>query len=508
MLTATQVERGAYAVTARALEKKNLGVIRVIPGGIGQYVSPLLFGETPSSFGVDRMDRRLARLIQLAETRPDIVYDSRFPYTNTEVGRSLQLHGVALPQNISGNLRSVIIGSGPAAVITGRVLNELGFKHVKYLTPDARIGGIWAPHEGIWGEDKYFGYNNPGPVTVFDSSLIIWPSRSTRKVQGFLCRAAEEDIFAKKVNGTATGIDFDGSKHIVFYQDPLGRDREMPPADLVIAATGNKPLPLKDGYIDFALPDTVKIPVKRWPNLLKKEEAEALHNNHQKIVCIGWGNSTMAKIREAEWWRDNYGYTIDIVVLTHQSRDALDYPERPTLQPDGKRRALARDPRHGQFTKLELDLRESRQLYTRHKDEELVNDTHVVRGTVASVVGCSFFEDNGVINARIFTNDLLGERIITNVGEIDAFIGYGNDSELMRAFGLRVTDDYRGTVDLRQFDGRGISTDGRKVHLTGAAAATREDTTARVLNGIVRSAGEIGLTAIYEAAAATEALSA
>lgn len=506
MLTFNEIDKGVRAVRARGIDTRSLTAMELIPGGIGQFVSPLVLNQSPYERGVSDITQGVALLARVGADDPLIVFGKRNNYESRGISSSVNLGGAKLDPSIAGSLNGIIIGTGAAGLITGRVLRELGFKQITFLSPDANPGGLWRPDEGIWGENKPVGYNNPSGVEVFNAYFDLTPQRKTRVIQRFLEKITTSDMRANTVNGTATGIDFDGTSHTIFYKDDAGQDKELPPASFVIAATGNIPLPLTEGYMLLNIPETLQ--VRRWPNLMTEAEARRLHENNQKILCIGWGNSTMAKIREVERLKSK-GINIDVVVLSHLPRYTIDHPFQDRYQSDGKLRRLARTTRGDQIdlTRLELDLDESYDLFHQYKDEQLDPFDHVVSGTISDVDACEIVENNGIYNARITAHDRFGNvlvKFVPNIGEIDTFIGYGNDPSLMSDFGLELTDRYRGIVAYRPFDSRAITADGRKVHVAGAAAYSRDDPSARVLPGIVRNAKEIGLTAIYEAALASE----
>lgn len=505
-ISTSELFQGIDSVTARARTRNSIGRVQRETGGMAQFVAPLILNRDPRTQGVSNIDLALDRYTVPFVSSPQLEFRP-VPYTSNGVSNCLDLHQVHVPDHLGQRLHTVIIGTGAAGILSGRVLAELGLGNVTYLSPDMTPGGLWVD-EDKWGQVKPYGYNNPSEVQFLNAHLPILPLRQTDVVQTFLHDAADPRILANTVKGIATGINYNthDRTHTVHYSNRLGHERELPPADIVYVATGNRPLPLNDGYI--SLSNTENVPVKRWPELLTSEEARELNANGKRILCLAWGNSSMARARELNRINNTYGYDIDVVFLTHLPRETLDNPYMPYRQGDGQFRSVARDLLRGELTRLELDLAQSADIFRDCKDEIQDASGNIVFGTITDVIACRFVtEKDGTVNAKVTQRDkttgIETELTVPNIGELDAFVGFGNDPSLMRDFGLDVIDEHRGTVKQRTFDGRADTNDERTVLLMGAAGATRDDSSARVLTGAIRRAKEGALTAICSAAELT-----
>lgn len=469
----------------------------------GRMLLPLVTDKPPLSSDVNTVDVNLTEAFLNPTLKRAIERDleDNGGYMRIGVREHVDTHGIRLPDEVASEVRVALVGTGPASIIMGRLLNDIGIRQVRYVSPDSEPGGIWATG-GPWGQRKKIGYNNPEPITIQGEMLRLTADRDTMEMQSFLRRVAEREMARKTVLGRLTGVEINGEDHIVHFTDPDMCDGRLHPADYVILGTGSKPLPLNGGHIEFDVPNEDEI--VRYPNLMSDEKALLMDSKEQRMICVGWGNSTMAKLREVEDINRRLGTNIQVVVISHFDPNALNYPFDSTRQSDGQLRSVARNPVMGEYTKLELDLIASRERYFRNLPVHTDASGNVVAGTIGDVTKCTLVEENGVTNARItvknrepFNGKIRGteEVVIPNVGEVDALIGYGNDPQLMRDSGFTLTDPYRGFVAARPFDGRAITDDNRaNVFALGAALANRDNPSARVIPGIGCTAPEIALT--------------
>jgi hypothetical protein len=508
MLSYNEIDRGVRSVKAHLQNRQDLETVMSVIN-VGSFVAPLLLSA--SSTEGQAINNRLTRDLGIGKRRLITIQDdtTSYSYTGEKVREFLHTGRVQLPAALARHINGIIIGSGPAAIINGRLLNELGIR-VNYVAHDEIPGGIWRRPvfeddqviipAGEWGEEKRIGYNNPNPIRVFDARLPLTRDRETHVMQDFLDQIEDRDMRSRTIRGTAVGIEYHGTRPRVIYKKPNGTENVIS-GDFVIVATGNTPIPLDGGYMDINIPDT--LPVRRWPSLLTYTEAKRMSDNGERIVAFEWGNSTMSKIREVEDLNKRYHLNLRVVVLSHQSPDALWHPHDRIEQLDGRRRSVARKIDEGEYTRLELDLAESRDIYRRNLAIEANSAGHVVSGTIPSVYACDFIPFGNSFYAEVFTVDDLEQEnsfIVPNVGEVDAFIGFGNDPGLMQDFGFSVQEPYRGIVNTRFFDGKARSQDNRNLYAAGAAGFSRKYPSRRVIPGTIPQAAEIAVDVVLQAA--------
>ncbi len=321
----------------------------------------------------------------------------------------------------------VIIGGGPAGLLTANALVDLGFAshNITVLDKSGDFGGIWK-QKNVAGGSK----NNPFDINFSGIRIDAAPGPGSsisiflRDIAKRMERNNEE---VGVVKGKVTRITPGDLNHTVHYIDESGTETTLE-APIVINAIGNgKPLPPnREGYMTTPIKDGQA--GIRWQQIITPEKAEEFSG--KTVVFVGLGNSTAEMMQQIEDY-NKLGYGINYRVLTHYPYEAIQNPDSLVRMPDGREFKVFRDIKTPNLTKFEGDLPEMRTVY----------DAAVRKGRIISDVVNWDVKDKSIV-AR--TKD--GTEITIPFAQLYTLIGYRQDPEALRAMGMTVVDEYTGEI--------------------------------------------------------------
>lgn len=317
----------------------------------------------------------------------------------------------------------VVIGGGPGGELTVRALVDLGFDpgSITVIDKTGQYGGIWN-QKNVNGGSK----NNPFPITYNGITVDAAPGPGIT-ISRFLERLREHGYgsdLPDVTKGKVTKVKPGSLNHAVFYTED-GIEKEIS-APIVINAVGNgKPLPVnREGHMTTPVKDSQA--GIRWQQILTPEQAERFRG--QMLVFIGLGNSTAEMMQQVEVLNSR-GYDIDYRVLTHYPVDAIVSPNE-TVRRNSRNYRVFRDIQTPDLTKYEGDLPENREIYEKASR----------KGKILPDITSWDIQDGKLIaNSKGMTYKIDHVQLYT-------LIGYGQDPQDLRNMGMRVTDEYLGTI--------------------------------------------------------------
>lgn len=229
----------------------------------------------------------------------------------TRVFRTEGLSRQLLSARAFTNTQIVIIGGGPAGIMSARGLIENGFdgKNITVLDAKGEYGGIWTQKNVSEGSK-----NNPFKFEFMGETLDAAPGsgESVNQFLDYLVSEYTRKSLPAPVKGNVLAVVPGDLDHKVIYKSPDGSIKSIN-APIVINAIGNgKPLnPNRESHMTTNTPENAGI---RWQTMINEKMAERYRN--KRLIFTGLGNSTaemLMQVREL----NKKGYNVDYRVITH-----------------------------------------------------------------------------------------------------------------------------------------------------------------------------------------------
>lgn len=370
-----------------------------------------------------------------------------------------------------------IVGAGAAGILTARALTEIGFKNLVMWDKRGR-------HTGIWGQDNVRNGSKNNPFNIRFMDTIVGPAngRGTPdgiEIERFLRNQVDPYNFGYRrslrdpVKAVVTEIEPGDLSHRVHYKVSGAKQADSEVFPIVVYAPGiGLPLdPNRKGYM--ATLNSRGDVGKRWQEQLSSDQLRELAG--KRVIFVGIGNSTFEMIPQLEDANDNYGYNIDYRIITHLPPSMIHNP-RDRRRAGNEVRSLYRDLNRPNLTSLAGDL------------------------PVISAAFRSAVVNNRIITgARLWHHDrnvfsVLDENGIETTIPFDklyTLIGYGNAPDALEAAGMKVQDEYTGTI-YADYDGETQANPGAVgrervnpgLFANGSVLKTRRNPNALVIPGI------------------------
>lgn len=318
----------------------------------------------------------------------------------------------------------LVIGAGPAGLLTTRSLAELGFKKVRVIDKTGRYGGIW--NQKNVGGDKV-SKNNPFYIYFDGIPLEAAPGPGTDVVE-FLKEVASDEEFSfdsrlpSVEKAEVTTITPGDLSHKVIIKHRNGKIEEETFPIIVNTIGLGKPLsPDRPGFMITNATDTNA--GIRWQQVITPNMAKQLRD--KQVVIVGEGNSAAEMMVQFE------KYGIDYRVVTHFSRKAVENPDSYVTNRLGREERLYRDLTIPHLTGLAGDL----------PDIRLAHEKALSRGRIYPDVREWYIRD-GFIEIR----DASRRVTYLPCDRLYTLIGYGHNPDVLRGMGLSVADEYTGAI--------------------------------------------------------------
>ncbi len=424
------------------------GLAQTRDSALGRLVSSLILKEErlKPSFYIDRafidspQDESVTPQYR-GTTEENVVIDSSIKNSKNKRSEKRQKTGAGaarlldnltfVPSNID-RTPIVIIGGGPAGIITARSLLAMGILNVTILDKTGKFNGIWN-QKNVGG--KEVSKNNPFQIdmrVVGDVTLKPAPGPGS-DVPEFLKEVAESEALGsyslhEEYNlqqATVTQIEPGDLEHVIHVRRPDGSTDTIT-APIVINTIGTgKPLPAsRDGHMTTDTPEKAGV---RWQQVLTPEKAEKYRN--KTMVFIGLGNSTAEMIIQVKKLNQQ-GFNIDYRILTHYPEEAIEKPDETAMQ-EGKEYRVFRDLSKPNLVRWEGDLPEARDAYMEALDNNKI------------IADVKHWDKEGE-TLTITKSDDSQETVPCD--QLYTLIGYGHDKDTLEAMGMTVTDDYLGII--------------------------------------------------------------
>jgi hypothetical protein len=370
------------------------------------------------------------------------------------------------------NTPIVIIGGGPAGLMTIEALFRIGFnrKNILVIDKSGSYGGIWNYSNVAEGS-----INNPFPFNFLGVRLAAAPGRGSKVVR-FLRDMESRDTFTREykppLKGEVIEVVPGDLNHKVVVR--IGGQTFTLNSPIVINATGTgKPLnPNREGHMETSTPEKAGI---RWQQIIDEETARRYEK--KMLVLIGLGNSTAEMLMQIEKLQRD-GWNGDYRILTHYPQEAVFSPKSHVIR-NGREYRVFRDLSKPILTKYEGDLDDAKSAYF---------NALCQKRFIPNVTGWNVEGDKITVKVE-------GENSISfKYGQIYTLIGYGHDPELMTRMGMKVIDRYTGAV-ATDFDGEvhranAIGRNRRSqiypgYFVIGAVARTKTNPNAAVMPGMM-----------------------
>ncbi|MDE1833957.1 MAG: FAD-dependent oxidoreductase [Candidatus Micrarchaeota archaeon] len=379
----------------------------------------------------------------------------------------------------------IVIGAGPAGLMATAQLIRMGFdrRNITVIDKSGEYGGIWNQRNVYEG-----GINSPYEFNFSGIYLESAPA-SGRVAKDFLSMIRHNNNLPTVVKGKVVEVIPSDLNHVVSSMEDGKLVTRT--AALVINAIGNGlPLnPNRPGHMTTDTPGNAGI---RWQKILQAGEASGEKVRGAKVVLIGLGNSTAEMLMQIQELNEA-GYGIDYRVLTHYPANAVCNPTEEVVM-NGKAYRVYRDLSIPNLTKYEGDLEEPRRAYERALYE----------GRIISDVS---HWNMGEGKIHVVAN---GSEMALECTTLFTLIGYGHYPETLRRMGMKVTDEYKGTI-ATDYDGEvhrpePIKDNGNRRNYIypgyfalGAVAKTDSNPNAIVMPGIMHRMYDMLFTAALRA---------
>lgn len=355
--------------------------------------------------------------------------DPRRQFSGKGITKMFEL-GYVMPETKQelANVPIIVIGGGPAGIMTARAMLEMGFrkKDITVIDRSDEWGGIWRQRNVAQGSK-----NNPLTFDFLGRKLESAPG-SGETVSKFLHDIAEgymvgfnEGALPLPTRAIVTSIKPGDLNHTVNLRTPDTTEKTIV-APIVINAMGvGKPLNPNNEY--YMTTDTPKEAGIRWQQIITAELAEKYRN--KTLILVGLGNSTAEMLIQIHKLNAQ-GYNIDYRIITHYPKESVDNP-RQEISKDGRNYHIFRNLKESELTKWEGDLEDAERAYMQALSEKkIVSDVK------------HWNSKNGRFTA-IHTD---GTMETFEYKQQFTLIGYGQDAEILRSMGMVVTNEKKGDI--------------------------------------------------------------
>lgn len=375
----------------------------------------------------------------------------------------------------------IILGAGPAGILTARTLTEIGYKNIQILDESGKFNGIWK----ISGVNKGT-INNPFNINFLGIKL---PASTGRKGSGSkLLRFLDQVIFGKKdmngrrmknyfmqampklIKAKVLSIKAGDLNHEVKYRDENGDEQSITTPILINSLGLGHPTDLmaENAPMKTSTPNKAG---SRWQIKITERLAERLRDKN--ITLIGLGNSTIEMLMQIQEC-NRKGFNINYKVLSHYPQASVENPDQ-YIEFEGREYRVFRDLEKSNLVDLEGDIPAARKAYMKAlKDGNIISDVVEWKHETESKI------------TRIKLRSGKEEDIKTH--QQLTLTGYKPSEEIFKAMNISLADDgcplydYDGEVHNTQKDKQRTF---RGYSLIGAIRANKNEPNALVIPGIM-----------------------
>lgn len=392
----------------------------------------------------------------------------------------------------------VILGGGPAGILTARTLTEIGFSNIQILDDSGKFNGIWRMNSVSKGT-----INNPFNINFLGIYLpastgqqgsgakllrfldqVIWgrmDHKGRREKDYFI--APMPELIKTKVVGVKAG----NLMHEIQCLSTKG-EIEIIKAPIVINALGlGKPTDLNDEASPMKT-TTPKLCGSRWQVQITSELAKKMSGKN--LTIIGVGNSSIEMLMQIHEW-NHKGYDIKYKVLTHYPKESIENPDS-YVELDGRQYRVFRDLTKSNLVDLEGDIPAAREAYMK-----AVKDGNVISDVI---------EWNRCVETKTVTVKLrTGEQLEIPTDQQLTLTGYKPSLDIYQHMNINLDSDdcpmydYDGeihrTPNLREDLGRTY----KGYSVIGAIRANDKEPNALVIPGIMDSLPKLVFNTIFRA---------
>ena len=275
----------------------------------------------------------------------------------------------------------VILGAGPAGMLTARTLAEIGFTNIQILDESGKFNGVWKMNSLSKGT-----INNPFNINFLGIRLPASTGEqgSGAKLISFLEQVVngKKDTYGHRIDNyfwspmpelikaKIKSVKADNFDHEVKYLDENSQAKTLN-ATIVINALGlGQPLDLNDKNAPMKT-STPNLCGSRWQIQISDKQAESL--NDKSITLIGLGNSTIEMLMQIHECNSK-GCNIKYKVLTHYPEESVRNPDQ-YVEFEGREYRVFRDLKKSNLVDLEGDIAPAREAYMKAlEDNNMISD--------------------------------------------------------------------------------------------------------------------------------------
>lgn len=392
----------------------------------------------------------------------------------------------------------LILGAGPAGMLTARTLAEIGFVNIQILDESGKFNGVWKMNSLSKGT-----INNPFNINFLGIRLPASTGQqgSGAKLIDFLEQVVngKKDINGERIKNyfwssmpdlikakikTVKARDFE---HEVKYIDENSELKSIK-APIVINALGlGQPMDLsaEDAPMKTSTPE---LSGSRWQIQISDKKAESLNDKH--LTLIGLGNSTIEMLMQIHECNSR-GCNIKYKVLTH-------YPEASVQNPDqyidyeGREYRVFRDLKKSNLVDLEGDIAPAREAYMKAlEDNNIISDVIEWKRSLEDKVTLVKLRNGNTV--EIPTDKQL------------TLTGYKPSKELYQQMNIHLDSDncplydYDGEIQRLKNEQEDYSRTYKGYSLIGAVRANDHEPNALVIPGIMDSLPKLVFNTILRA---------
>lgn len=279
------------------------------------------------------------------------------------------------------NTKMLILGAGPAGMLTARTLSEIGFSNIKILDESGKFNGVWKMNSLSNGT-----INNPFNINFLGIKL---PASTGEQGSGTkLINFLEQVVQGKKdsnglrienyfwssmpelIRAKIKSVKAENFNHEVRYLDKDSK-LQFVKAPIVINALGlGQPIDLNAENAPMKT-STPNLCGSRWQIQISKLQAQAL--DAKDLTLIGLGNSTIEMLMQIHDFNSK-GFNIRYKVLTHYPEASVNNPDQ-YIEFEGKEYRVFRDLKKSNLVDLEGDIGPARNAYMKAlADGNIISD--------------------------------------------------------------------------------------------------------------------------------------
>ena len=263
----------------------------------------------------------------------------------------------------------LILGAGPAGILTARTLVEIGFTNIQILDESGKFNGVWKMNSLSKGT-----INNPFNINFLGIRLAASTGQqgSGAKLISFLDQvvSGKKDLNGERmknyfmsempelIRAKIKNIKAGSLNHKITYLDDKSQQKTIK-APIVINALGlGKPTDLSDKDSPMKT-STPQLCGPRWQIQITETLAKKLNTKH--LILIGLGNSTIEMLMQIQEWNKK-GFDIKYKVLTHYPDESVQNPDK-YVEHKGKSYRVFRDLTKSNLVDVEGDIPAARDAY-------------------------------------------------------------------------------------------------------------------------------------------------